>query len=156
FTMWRTSQGERVLKGAEWPLLREGLAAVWDLVEDSFDEDNLFSAGVEAFDELQPNQKLAMLALVGRALGDEATPPPQLTALTEGTAAAVFACVREMITMEVERIGDLEESEDRTFWRRLVLTAYREAGCAGNEALPEATCNDLEEWTVLLDGLSDR
>src|SRR5262249_17323441 len=68
----------------------------------------------------------------------------------------VFACVREMITMEVERIGDLEESEDRTFWRRLVLTAYREAGCAGNEALPEATCNDLEEWTVLLDGLSDR
>src|SRR5438309_8305884 len=35
--MWRTSRGERVLKGAEWDLFREGLIELWDTVEDDFD-----------------------------------------------------------------------------------------------------------------------
>jgi hypothetical protein len=45
------------MKGAEWELFREGLSALWDWVEASFD--------------LQPSQKLAMLALVGQAMRDD-------------------------------------------------------------------------------------
>ncbi len=63
--MWWTSEGERVLRGAEWELFREGLAGVWDQIEDSKgDEEDSFAYGIPAFDNLQTNQKLALLALV--------------------------------------------------------------------------------------------
>src|SRR5580692_12856532 len=75
--MWRTSQGERVLKGAEWNLFREGLAELWDTVEDDFDRKDACKTGHAAFDALQPGQKLAMLALVGQALHDDALPSPE-------------------------------------------------------------------------------
>jgi hypothetical protein len=88
--MWWTPKGERVLRGAERDLFREGLDGTWNLVEESMDDPNLLSSGVEAFDRLQPNQKLALLALVGNALKDEAEPRPEHTAHTEATVAAIF------------------------------------------------------------------
>jgi hypothetical protein len=89
--MWSTPLGERVLGGAEWELFRGGLSMVRDLVEEakSSDDPEIGSVGVEAFDLLQPNQKLALLTLVGKALKDEGEPMPELTAHTEATVAAV-------------------------------------------------------------------
>ena len=57
--MWRTPEGNRVLRGAEWELFREGLSCLWDLVEDGGDEDDRFGVGIDAFDSLQQGQKLA-------------------------------------------------------------------------------------------------
>jgi hypothetical protein len=37
--MWWTSAGERVLRGAEWDLFREGLSCLWDEVEVAEEED---------------------------------------------------------------------------------------------------------------------
>src|SRR4051812_10160576 len=135
--MWWTPLGERVLRGAEWELFRDGLAMVCDLVEEAkaSDDPEIGSVGVEAFDQLQPNQKLALLALVGKALKDEGEPTPELTAHTEATVAAVYAHILAMIVMEIESPpesekvdgwDDPEHIEDAFAWRRLALAAYLE------------------------------
>ena len=49
--MWWTSEGERVLTGAEWDLFREGLSTLWDDVEMSEDEDGPDTTGIAVFDE---------------------------------------------------------------------------------------------------------
>jgi hypothetical protein len=136
--MWWTPLGERVLRGAEWELFRDGLSMLCDLVEESksSDDPEIGSVGVEAFDQLQPNQKLALLAWVGRALKDEGEPMPELTAHTEATVAAVYAHVLSMIVMEIESPpgseqvdgwDDPEDIDDAFAWRRLALAAYLEA-----------------------------
>jgi hypothetical protein len=125
--MWWTPRGERVLRGAEWDLFREGLDGIWGLVEQSMDDPELFSSGVEAFDRLQPNQKLALLALVGNALKDEAEPRPELTAHTEATVAAIFHHIVDQVVLEIEMVAELGVYEEATLWRQLVLAAYREA-----------------------------
>src|SRR3954469_2983562 len=136
--MWWTLLGERVLRGEEWELFRDGLAMVCDLVEEakSSDDPESGSVGVEAFDQLQPNQKLALLALVGQALKDEGEPMPELTAHTEATVAAVYAHILAMIVMEIESPpesgtvdgwDDPGDIDDAFAWRRLALAAYLEA-----------------------------
>src|SRR4051812_18554708 len=137
--MWWTPLGERVLRGAEWELFRDGLAMLVDLVEEAkaSDDPEIGSVGVEAFDQLQPNQKLALLARVGKALKDEGEPMPELTAHTEATVAAVYAHVLAMIVMEIEfppesekvdGWDDPEDTDDAFAWRRLALAAYLEDG----------------------------
>jgi hypothetical protein len=74
--VWRTEEGDAVLKGAQWELFCEGLGHLWDRVEDEFYDGPIFESGIDAFDSLQPGQKLALLALVGKALKDESVPPP--------------------------------------------------------------------------------
>src|SRR5258708_5523792 len=88
--MWWTSEGERVLRKGEWDLFREGLAALWEHIEDAMKHEPLFHSGIAAFDDLQPEQQLALLALVGKALRDATADVPELTAHTEATVAAIF------------------------------------------------------------------
>lgn len=147
--VWTTSEGARVMRGAEWHLFREGLSCLWDEVEDSSDDAEILSTGVEAFDGLQPSQRLAMLALVGKALRDEDEPPPPLTAHSEATVAAVFQTILLGVTLEVENAGEPEFQEDPTQMRRLVLAACRETGCCTG-GLPRTTSNDLELWEELI------
>ena len=61
--MWWTPDGERILQGAEAGLFREALGTVVDMVRD--DNEPLWQFGAPPFDDLQPNQKLAVLAQVG-------------------------------------------------------------------------------------------
>jgi hypothetical protein len=135
--MWWTPLGERVLRGAEWELFRDDLAMVCDLVEEAkaSDDPEIGSVGVEAFHQLHPDQKLALLALVGEALKDEGQPMPELTAHTEATVAAVCAHILSMIVLgiesppeseEVDEWYDPEDIDDAFAWRRLALTAYLE------------------------------
>ena len=92
--MWWTSEGERVLQGAEWELFREGLSSLWDDVEAAEEEDGPGTTGIALFDELSKAERLALLASVARGLTDEGEPCPELTALSEGTVAAIFAHIR--------------------------------------------------------------
>src|SRR3954462_4293036 len=149
--MWWTPLGERVLRGAEWELFRDGLSMVRDLVEEakSADDPKIGSVGVEAFDQLQPDQKLALLARVGKALKDEGEPMPELTAHTEATVAAVYAHVLAMIVMEIESPpgsekvdgwDDPEDIDDAFAWRRLALAVYLE-----DDGEPEANGTATDE-----------
>src|SRR5271165_153073 len=109
-TMWWTSDGERVLRDAEWALVREGLSCLWDEVEAAEEEDGPGSTGIAVFDELPKCERLALLASAAKGLTDENEPCPQLTALTEGTVAAIFAHVRYHIEVEIELQEDALDS----------------------------------------------
>lgn len=154
--MWMTSEGERVLRGAEWLLFREGLGCLWDEVEEAFDDPEILSTGIESFDSLQPSQQLAMLALVGKALRDVGEPSPPLTAHSEGTIAAVFQWILLGVTFEVDNSDEPAFRDDPTNWRRLVLAACRETRCRKGR-LPRATSKDLELWEeLILEDLENR
>jgi hypothetical protein len=124
--MWWTSEGERVLRGAEWELFREGIGRVWDLIEDEIRDDDSSGWGVPVFDDLLPGQKLALLALVGEALGQEGIACPDLTSQVDSVIAFIYNDLRAAIETEVGLEGDGAEDEVRFFWRRLVLRACRE------------------------------
>jgi hypothetical protein len=172
--MWWTPLGERVLRGAEWKLFRDGFAMVCDMVQESktYDDPEMCFVGIEAFDQLQPNQKLALLALVGKALKDQDEPMPALTAHTEAAVAAVYAHVFAMIVMEIEYPAASEkkvdgwddpldddplEMDDPFSWRRRALAAYLEddeqpeaagnATGAGNDRVAENSAEDEGAWT---------
>src|SRR4051794_14261888 len=126
--MWRTPIGERVLRGSEWDLFCEGLGLLRDQVETWLDDPDLCMTGVAIFDRLQPASQLAMLALVGQALHDEAEPCPDLTALTEGTLAAVYASIHQWIEIDIDFAReDPQPDADQSALRVLVLAAFREA-----------------------------
>jgi hypothetical protein len=152
--MWRTSSGERVLQGAEGQLFRASLAAVCHLVEDSFGDEELFSSGVSVFDALQPGQKVAMLAIVGKALLDKTTPCPELTAVAEGTVAAIFEQIEQAVELEID-VGS-DPGAQPVFWRQLILAACKEAEGEDDEPLPKVTSDDLEDWRCLVECLADR
>jgi hypothetical protein len=61
--MWLTPDGERVLQAAEAALFRQSRGILVDLVQE--DTENAQHLGIALFDDLQPNQKLAVLAQAG-------------------------------------------------------------------------------------------
>ncbi len=143
--MWWTSNGERVLEGAEASLFRECLAR---LVDDLFtlrDED--FAVGVTVFDRLTRAQKVAMLAVVGEALLRRDIPMPELTAVSEATVAAVFAYLRGDVGFE------LDEPDFGQYWRAKIVRACEECGA---EEFPPPDCEDPEEWDLWIGFLEDQ
>jgi hypothetical protein len=158
--MWWTSVGERVLRGAEWNLFREGLSTLWVDVETSDDDDEEpGTTGVAVFDRLRKPERLALLAMVTRGLNAADEPCPDLTALTDATIAAVFAQIRYLIRVEIEeeRMAWDDRSTVRASWsRELVLDAAREVYPDRETPFPQADSDDLKEWFDLVDFLLDR
>ena len=145
--MWWTPDGERILQGAEARLFREGLAVLVDMVRE--DDEGHQEFGAPPFDKLQPNQKLAVLAEVSIALLQEDRPMPRLTAVREAAVAAVYEAIMIWVEMEIDQAADGLESPA---WRELILAACRERGI---DELPDADCEDLSEWEVLVSALAD-
>jgi hypothetical protein len=85
--MWWTPDGQRILQGAEARLFSEALGMIVDMVRDN--NEGLWQFNAPPFDKLQPNQKLAVLAEVGRALLQENKPMPRLTAVREAAVGIV-------------------------------------------------------------------
>jgi len=155
----RKKKHERVLTGAEWDLFRLGLSTLWDDVEMSDDDEEPGTTGVAVFDNLRKPERLALLAHVARGLHDEREPCSDLTALSEGTVAAVFAQLRYLVANEMENeaecMGSSSPSEDRgPSPRLLVLAAVREA--SPDRELPSPDSDNMSEWDALLDSLLDR
>src|SRR5262249_11467620 len=148
--MWWTTEGERVLRGAEWAAFRLGLSCLWDEVEASGEGEEDGTTGVAVFDRLRKSERLALLAQVARGLHDEDAPCPDLPALTEGTIAAVFAHLRYLSEVEVEAGaaesgGSISPGEDRPErTRHLVLAALREVDPDRELPLPDS--DDVGGW----------
>jgi hypothetical protein len=145
--MWWTPEGARILQGAEARLITDALGTLVDMVRD--DHESLWQFGAPPFDNLQPNQKLALLAEVGRALLHEDQPMPKLAAVLEAAMGAVYETVRVMVDIEIDEPVENRESPS---WRERVLAACRERGI---EELLDAESEDLDEWDVLVSCLAD-
>lgn len=145
--MWWTSDGERILTGAEASLFREALGILVDYVQDD-EEGTIWQFGVPPFDTLQHGQKLAVVARVGSGLLREDEPAPKLTAVLEGTVAVIYGLVRDMVQLEID---DPEMEGPPPNWRQLVLDACREREIA--DELPLPNCEDFGEWEILIECL---
>ena len=143
--MWPTPDGERTLQGAEAALFKEGLGTLVDMVRD--DTEGLWHFGIPPFDNLPPNQKLAVLAQIGNALLCKDQPVPRLTAVWEAAVGAVFEAIRVMVEMEIDQPAEWQLSPT---WRARVLSAARERQI---EELLDPTSGDLDGWEVLIDSL---
>ena len=102
--MWWTPLGERVLRGAEWELFRDGLAMVRDLVVEAkaSDDPEIASVGVGAFDAYA----IPLRAYVVRILDY----PDRLE-----LSADVERVVPEQRSYEIERVrlGTGSETDER-------------------------------------------
>lgn len=164
---WRTQLGERHAVGPEAELIRAVIGYMHDVVGEEIGTlADRWHYGVPIFDNLEPVPKLCLLADVGEALLND-TPPPPLTALNEGTVAAIFGAVRQLIAMEIDHQQDdpFPEDDRRFFYRKLVLAIatsdedHRDAGGADgveDDSLPTAESTDMSDWEWLIDAISDR
>ena len=141
--MWHTPNGERTLTEAEWALFRVGVERLFDFISDEDTPLGLSGTDVQVFDELQPEQRLALLADVAGALRDPAVPPPRLTAANEATVAAVFASIRQALEMEIA-LADSPRTASREI-RSLLLAAARDAE-EQIDYLPALTDPEFEVW----------
>jgi hypothetical protein len=106
--MWHTPEGDRVLTGNEAKLFLASLRFMADILEDD-DHEDAWSFRVEVFDRLTLGQKLTMLRDVARALLDPTESMPELSAVNEGTVAAVYQNLLDNTLMEVD-----EDEEPQT------------------------------------------
>jgi hypothetical protein len=149
---WRTQIGERTLQGAEATLIREALAMMVDMVEQEIsDHDDLWEFGVPLFDRLPAPAKLALLAQVGWALLRATDVCPPLTAINEATIGALFRHIEQSIHLELD---DADDSDQRFSWPKDVLTVFEQIG--ETDDLPALECQDLSEWEILVQVLTDR
>ena len=141
--MWRTSAGERVLKGAEAKVFAQSLLNLIEQIEILNDS---VEFGIRVFDELTYNQQLSILWLITNGLFREDVLCVELTALNEGAIATVFE------NLEQELCFEIEEMPKRKYWRKLVRNALIELDYTDE---PLLKCNDVDKWLMAVDSLSD-
>ncbi|MCR9202507.1 MAG: hypothetical protein NXI04_28025 [Planctomycetaceae bacterium] len=162
--MWNTSEGDRILNGAEANLFKAGVLALVQCIKEEGElEENGYSIAV--FDQLTWSQRLAVLELVTTHLLSESGISPQLSAVNESAIAMVY----EYIALQVDLEIGFAESSGSNSWRTLVLYAARE--CFWNpENEPNPTDDSLDVarlprnpdsrhrdlWTALVRLLADR
>jgi hypothetical protein len=153
--MWRSPAGVKTTSGKEAELLREVIGWLYDHTDDAAryeDPEIAHETGVRPFDALQPSQRLAMLAEVGEALLDPDVAPPELTAVSEATVAALVESLRFGVFLDIEsqEFGDPSPYD----WRPLVLAWAADVGIYP-AFLPAVDSTDPEEWMPLIDTLAD-
>lgn len=159
--MWRTPNGERIMTGAEAALFREAIAEVLERIEDEEEfSDDRWPWGVRVFDGIASGQQLAILAVVAQALFDPHVPPPRLSAVNESVIGVMFIAIERAIRFEIDEADGLARIGGDPFrWRKLVLAAIVETdgspATTSDDELPEPTCPDFDEWSVLLETLGD-
>jgi hypothetical protein len=141
--VYRTSEGERILLGAERRLFEESLAMMVDLLATGDCE-----FGVQVVDELQRGQKLFALYRAARGLLQPDEPPPELTAFLEGAVASVY---RWALAMAIQEIEHPEFATADPSWRKQILDAARE--CEDIDELPDEKSRDRGEWELLIECL---
>ena len=139
--MWNTSQGNRILQGAEAILFKAGVMALVEQIK----EEVHFAKGdysVVAFDELTWSQRLAVLETITTHLLSATAPPPELSAVNESAVAMVF----DRISYEIDR--EIEGEPLGNSWRRLVLSAAHECLCEPNDDRENAETNNYDVDSV--------
>jgi len=141
--VYHTPGGDRVLLGAERRFFTQTLAVIVDLLADTD-----MGFGVTPFDELQRNQKLVVLYHSARGLLRPDEPAPKLTAVVESAVATVYEFANDQAHQEIEE----NNTQEPSFWRRLILDAAREQ--VAPDELPHEMDGDKETWTFLVECLA--
>ncbi len=156
--MWHTPDGTRVLQDIERELARRGLETAYGLVELGVDTCEPWTFGVEQFDTLTPEQQLAMLAEVGRALFYKSVTAPAHTAVNEACIYAIYRALETLIELEIDGEDHYERST-----RDLIceFVAAERAAAEYEDFTAEAPLltpdsEDTEQWHFEVECLADR
>lgn len=147
--MWMLSDDERVLTDSEWACLRIGLASLRDFIQDDPDGQYGFSmTGVQVFDRLSAPQKLALLADTCEALTLPSVPAPKLTAVNEGTVAALLQSFWNQLVAELDMCDQFDDDDYPLLeCRRALLYAFEdEEDPDTQDMLPYEDESDSEMW----------
>lgn len=152
--MWNTSEGPRILQGAEALPVREAIGWMVDLIhEEASGYGFQVHTSVELYDNLTWTQRLALLDEVTSALLLPSFEIANPGAAHDAAVGAIFNTVMDQIGAEV----DLSE---QCFWRKSVHRAYR--SCFGTErdgddVLPSRLGDTrLDRWEFVVELLCDR
>ncbi len=150
---WNTPLGHRKLDGIEEQIMRAAICHLSrEIIENPISDSA--SVGIPVFDALTGCQQLVMLDYVRRFLLEETPEPNEMSAIVEGTAAALIKFVSGQIDLEIHWDKDRLEGEPKMvnnrFWRKLIVKASREY---------EWDCDprkDESGWETALEILHDR
>jgi hypothetical protein len=118
------------------------------MIVDMLSQDDM-DFGIEVFDQLQRNQKLAILYRAARALLHPDESVIKLTAFVEAAVAVVYEHAKDMVDQEIDEPGIFGES---AFWRTQILDAV----CEGvhPDELPEVSDDSKEIWHFMIELLA--
>ncbi len=169
--MWRTSRGDRTLRGDEAALVGTSIESMIDnllihvdeLSDDDDDEVDLpidCESGIAVYDALTVMRRIALLHDVARHLLTDTDQVLDLSAELEACVAAIFVEIRDQVAIEIEFPSLIGNSQSPS-WRTLVRNAYenmfanqdRELG--DDWELPSPESGDIRSWAYLIDSLSD-
>ncbi len=148
--MWTLDDEDRVLTQEEWACIQIGLGSLRDcILEDPDGEAGFALMGVQIFDRLSDAQKLAILADTCEAMTSPSTAAPKLTAVNEGTVAALLQSFWNQLQVEIDMC---EDPDDHPFLecRRALLSAFEDEEDPDTlELLPDEYETDPEMWHSL-------
>jgi hypothetical protein len=162
--MWPTSTGTRTLCGAEAAIVAKALTVMLETLGEQLCDDEDIEAfseipadmqlGIAVFDSLTIHQRIATLHHVAKhLLTDAMAPSDDVSAVDDGTVAAIFAEIRDQVAIEIDfdqaellseysPNGDSElDSEDVSAWRSCVLAAYQQMTSLDEE-------RDDDQWAL--------
>lgn len=150
---WNTPLGHRKLSGIERLIMSSAICRLSrELVENTVDDS--IEVGIAVFDSLTGCQQLVMLDYVRKFLFDDTPESNEMTAVVEGTAAAVIAYISGNIDYELDIDKEIRKSGPKMrplrFWRKLILKASQEYEW---ELDPKKMPG---EWELALELLHDR
>ena len=161
--MWHTSEGDRILEGAEAALFKAGVTSLVEQIKDEANYES-YHYSIELFASLTWSQRLAVIETLATHLLTETQCVPRLTAVNEAAIGSVFEHISFMIDMEIMN------TPIQNTWRLLLLNAAHEAygeltcdddpdatNAAENLGIPEsADCRKRDLWHALVHSTSDR
>ena len=162
--MWHTSEGKRILSGAESELIRDVVGWLHDRVTESLEMGRSYEVGVELFDQLQPTQQLMMLLETATGLLDPLHEPLHSTAIREATVYAVYRELFKLIVFEVDisRLNGKSTCETRS----QAIAAFEQGisneelsqgdGATEDRLVPAVSSTNLADWEWLVEALADR
>jgi hypothetical protein len=154
---WPTTQGLRILRGAEAELVAGAIGMMVDThVAELRDHAEPWSYGVEWFDQWEPAQRLWLLEQVTTSmLGRNVIDSP--AAMFDATADAIFMEVIDLIQIETEQGSATEAqlfTEGQRSWREDVLRAWQQQTKRPIEVSDSQT--DLGVWQRLITQIADQ
>jgi len=142
--MWRTKNGNRVLKRKEAVLFAESLLSLLDeFILCDYDD---YPLNIATFDTLTWRQKISLLSIVANGLIRTDVPVIPLTAALEAAIAAVLEHLKILIIIEIDSL------QPQIYWRKIVVAARKEAN---GENVPPPECNDIRKWKNELTYISE-
>lgn len=150
--MWDTTDGVRILQGAESTLVRNTIHELVDVIRAAKADDESARVGVMLFDELSWEQQLAMLLRVAKQLFDPFLPPPPKSALMDATVAAIYAQMRIGIEIEIDFQQSATEIDGNDTARRQEIVNALIERYPDRDWL-DAECVVADEWDLAVDVL---